>query len=120
MLPSETLAKLGRDLRLIGTFHVVFGAVQCLSLVGALVGVPYILFGLRSRDSGLEFARYAELADELTLADAHRHLADGMKMLKFACLATIVLLAISFVVSVFVIASILTHPLLRAAMSSGG
>ena len=98
MLPTETLAKLGRDLRFVGTFHVVYGALQCLSIIGAIVGIPYLLFGLRSRDAGEAFIRHAEMADEMTLADAHRHLADGMKMFKFACIAAIVLFVIGILI----------------------
>ena len=120
MLSSETLAKLGRDLRFVGTFHVVYGALQCLSIIGAIIGIPYILFGLRSRDSGQAFTRYAELADEMTLADAHRHLADGMKMLKFACIAAIVLLVIGAVFYIGVIAFVMTNPTMQALMNAGG
>ncbi len=85
-------------MRFVGTFYVVFGTLQCLSVIGAVVGIPYLIFGLRSRDSGQAFLSYAEMADEMTLADAHRHLADGMKMLKFAAIATVVMMVIGVLI----------------------
>ncbi len=119
-LPIETISKMGRDLRFIGTFHVVYGAIQCLSIIGAVVGVPYILFGLRTRDSGDEFVRYALATDEVTLDDALRHLADGAKMLKIACFVTTALLVVHLLFVGFVVVSILNNPFLRAILQSGG
>ena len=119
-LPAETLTKLGRDLRFIGTFHVVYGAIQCLSIIGAVIGIPYILFGLRSRDSGEQFVRYSEMADDVTLVDAHRHLASGAKMLKIACFVTTALLVAHLLFLGFVIVSILNNPFLRAMIQNGG
>jgi hypothetical protein len=52
----QLLPRLNRDMRFVGICYIIYGAFICLSIIGALVGVPMIISGLRLRDAakGLE------------------------------------------------------------------
>ena len=49
------ITKMIRDMKIVGWYFVITGALSCLSIVGAIVGVPYIIAGLRLKDSAAEF-----------------------------------------------------------------
>ena len=46
-----TVSKMSGDMRFVGIFYIIMGALNCLSIIGAIIGVPYIICGLRLRES---------------------------------------------------------------------
>ena len=53
---GSLLPRLNSDMRFVGMFYIIFGALYCLTIIGALIGVPSLIMGLRLRDAakGLE------------------------------------------------------------------
>lgn len=51
-----TFDKMVRDMRFVGMFTIIYGAITCLSIIGALIGVPLIIIGLRIREAADQFA----------------------------------------------------------------
>lgn len=47
--------KMTKDMRFIGMYHIVTGAIACLSIVGAIFGIPIIIIGLRMREAADQF-----------------------------------------------------------------
>lgn len=47
--------KMTKDMRFIGMYHIIVGALSCLSIVGAVIGVPIIFIGLRMREAADQF-----------------------------------------------------------------
>jgi len=43
---KEELLADSRKMKILGIFPVILGAVMCLTIIGAVVGIPAILFGL--------------------------------------------------------------------------
>jgi hypothetical protein len=52
------LAKMGSDMKFVGLFHIIYGALNCLTIIGAVIGVPFIIAGLRLRESADSFSTY--------------------------------------------------------------
>ncbi len=44
-------SKLTGDMRFIGIYYLITGGLACLSIVGAVIGIPTIFMGLRLRES---------------------------------------------------------------------
>jgi hypothetical protein len=49
------ITKMIRDMKIVGWYYVVAGALYCLTIFGAIFGVPYIIAGLRLKDSAADF-----------------------------------------------------------------
>lgn len=52
------VSKMGSDMKFVGLFHIIYGALNCLTIIGAIIGVPFIIAGLRLRESGDSFSDY--------------------------------------------------------------
>jgi hypothetical protein len=52
------MSKMGSDMKFVGLFHIIYGALNCLTIIGAIIGVPFIIAGLRLRESGDSFSDY--------------------------------------------------------------
>jgi beta-lactamase regulating signal transducer with metallopeptidase domain len=53
-----TVKKMTGSMNFIGLFIIIVGVISCLTIVGALIGVPYIIMGLRLRESAESFNMY--------------------------------------------------------------
>ena len=53
-----TVSKMSGDMRFVGIFYIIMGALYCLSIIGALVGIPLIICGLRLREAADYFTSY--------------------------------------------------------------
>ena len=42
-----TVNKMTGDMQFVGIFYIIIGALQCLSIIGAIVGIPLIICGLQ-------------------------------------------------------------------------
>jgi hypothetical protein len=52
------VSKMGSDMKFVGLFHIIYGALNCLTIIGAIIGVPFIIAGLRLRESADSFSDY--------------------------------------------------------------
>lgn len=55
----ELLRLLASDMTFIGWYYIITGVLICFSIVGAIVGIPQLISGMRLKDSADELARYA-------------------------------------------------------------
>jgi len=59
--------KMTNDMRFVGLFTIIYGALSCISIIGAIIGVPLIIAGLRLRESADTFVAYLSAKEENTL-----------------------------------------------------
>lgn len=50
--------KMIRDMRFVGIFVIIYGAFTSLTIIGAIIGVPIIIIGLRIREAAEQFEVY--------------------------------------------------------------
>lgn len=48
--------KMTGNMRFVGMFTIIYGGLICISIVGALVGVPLIIAGMRIREAADQFS----------------------------------------------------------------
>jgi len=60
--------KMSKSMSFIGVYSIVMGAISCLSIIGAAVGVPMIFAGIRLRESADAFKKYVDMNDNNLLS----------------------------------------------------
>lgn len=65
-----TVNKMAGDMNFVGIFYIIIGAVECLTIIGAIVGIPLIICGLRLRESADSFKMYLSSGDSFILERA--------------------------------------------------
>lgn len=65
-----TVNKMTGDMQFVGIFYIIIGALQCLSIIGAIIGIPLIICGLRLRESADSFRGYLTTNDSGMLENA--------------------------------------------------
>lgn len=93
--------KMTNDMRFVGMFAIIYGALTCLSIIGALIGVPIIFVGLRMREAADQFSTFritnnaASMRAGFELQGRFFHI---LKILIIVQIVLIVLIIIFFVV----------------------
>ena len=67
---QNLLNKMAKDMRFVGIFYIIMGGFYCLSIIGALIGVPFIICGIRLRESANFFDNYSYGGDTGILENA--------------------------------------------------
>jgi hypothetical protein len=65
-----TVNKMTGDMQFVGIFYIIGGALECLSIIGAIVGIPLIICGLRIRESADSFKGYLTTSESSMLERA--------------------------------------------------
>lgn len=64
---QEMIYKMSKDMKFIGIITILSGALSCLTIIGAIIGIPNIIMGIRLKDSADHFQRYSELTNPADL-----------------------------------------------------
>lgn len=70
MTLNQVVTKLTSDMNFIGIVTIIMGIINCLTIIGAPIGIPIIFAGLRLRESCEFFRSYLLNNDQLTLQQA--------------------------------------------------
>lgn len=62
-MAQMTVTKMAGDMRFVGVFYIIMGALYCLSIIGAIIGIPFIICGLRIRESADAYTGYLSSSD---------------------------------------------------------
>jgi len=55
---KSIISKNNSDMRFVGMYYIITGAIACLSIIGAIVGIPIIICGIRLREAADSFEEY--------------------------------------------------------------
>ncbi|MEE9430154.1 MAG: DUF5362 family protein, partial [Melioribacteraceae bacterium] len=64
------ISKLTKDMNFVGMFTIIYGVINCLTIIGAIIGVPLIFMGLRLRESATNFDVYKNSGDKLAFQNS--------------------------------------------------
>ncbi len=95
--------KMTKDMKVVGTFLIIFGALYCLTIIGALVGVPLIISGIRLRDSADEFKIFQGTNDSSALRKGFELQSTYFKIHKILYIVGIVFTVLYTIIMLFVI-----------------
>jgi hypothetical protein len=78
------------DMKFVGIFTIIYGALTCLSIIGALIGVPLIYAGMRIREAADDYTRFQATNDNIALKSAFEKQAKYFNILKILIIVALV------------------------------
>ncbi len=85
------------DMKFVGMFIIIYGALTSLSIIGALIGVPLIFVGVRMRESADFFQTYQMTKDKTALISAFDAQAKYFRIAKILIIISLILMIGYFV-----------------------
>ena len=82
------------DMKFVGMFTIIYGAINCLSIIGAVVGIPMIFIGLRMRDAADYFEAFKNTNDKNALRSGFEAQAKYFKISKIMIIISLVLVVL--------------------------
>ncbi len=98
---TQNVGRMIKDMRFVGMFYIVYGGLTCLSIIGALIGVPMIISGLRLRESADYFSTFQNQNDENAMALALEKQGSFFNIMKILMIISLVIFAIYIVIAIF-------------------
>jgi hypothetical protein len=67
---SSTIPDMAKYMNFIGLLQIIGGALYCITIIGAIIGIPVIFMGLRLREAADGFKKYlaSDSKQDLSLA----------------------------------------------------
>lgn len=96
------LIKMTGDMKFIGLVEIIFGAIYCLSIIGALIGVPSIIAGIRLRDSADGFRAYMNSHNAYLLEGALEHQSRFFFIHKVLAIILVVMMVLFIIFYFFI------------------
>jgi uncharacterized membrane protein len=87
---QSRLHEMGKHMKFVGTFLVVVGVLYCLTIIGAIIGIPYLIAGLRLRESADSYHGYASNSDARQLLTAFEKQSSFFFIMKVLIIIAIV------------------------------
>ena len=94
---------MSRDMKFVGIFSIIFGALECITIVGALIGVPLIFAGIRLREAADSFLGFLNSNDAAALEYGFERQKRFFFIYKVLIIVSIVLMIFYFVVIIGII-----------------
>ena len=94
---QDLLRRLARDMRFMGYVYIIGGALYCLSIIGAIIGVPVLISGLRLKDAADSFGSYGIQPNASELRMALENQAKFFYIQKILIIVGIVLTVVVFI-----------------------
>lgn len=107
-LQTATVQGLAKDMKLVGLFTIIYGAVNCLSIIGAVIGVPLIIAGIRCRESAESMMSYLGSRDFNALNRALEQQKSFFNIHKIIYIVGFILFAIFIVFYIVVIGAVIS------------
>lgn len=102
---STSLPNLAKYMSFIGLLAQIGGVIYCLTIIGAILGVPYFIMGKRLRESAEAFTGYNSSDSAKDLETAIERQTRAFFIMYILAIISLVLLAIYLVVIIGLLAS---------------
>lgn len=112
-MSQMTINKMSGDMRFVGIFYIIMGALYCLSIVGAIIGIPFIICGLRLRESADAYNGYISSTDTNLLERAME------RQSKFFFIQKVLMIIALIMLIFYVIMIIMFSATMFSAMGNG-
>lgn len=100
-----TFDKMTSDMRFVGLFTIIYGVLTCLTIIGAIIGVPTIIIGLRIREAADQFAIYKMTNNTASLRQAFELQGKYFRLIKILIIIGLVFTALYIVFIIYLFTS---------------
>ena len=104
-----TISKLNSDMRFVGMFYIIIGALYSITIIGAIMGIPLIISGLRLRESSDSFSSYMLSGDNNMLERALERQSRFFFIQKIFIIITLVVMVLYIIAIVVLIITFLPY-----------
>jgi hypothetical protein len=96
----QVISQMVKNMKFVGIWNIIIGVINCLTCIGALVGVPIIFAGLRLRQSAESFATFSQsgMTDQNSLLTALEKQSRFFFIFKVLIIVGIILVIIEILV----------------------
>lgn len=106
----ETIRKMKRDMNFVAIVSIIFGSLSCLSIIGAITGVPMIIAALRLKEAAAAFDDFINTGNTGAIAYAFERQSKCFNLIKILFIIGLVLIAIYIIVIIALLSSgVLAH-----------
>lgn len=95
--------KQARDMSFVGIIFIIMGGMTCLTITGAIFGIPYIIMGLRLRESSQALLSYLASGNVLELNNAFEKSSSFFSIMKIFIIIGLALFALSILVIIMIL-----------------
>jgi len=93
------------DMRFVGMFSIIYGALVSLSIFGAIIGIPVIIIGLKIREAADQFALFKATNDSNAMRSGFELQGKFFQIIKVLIIIGLVLMAISIIAMIILISA---------------
>jgi hypothetical protein len=104
-----TITRLSSDMKFVGIFYIIVGALYSLTIVGAVLGIPLIISGLRLRESSDSFSSYMLSTDNNMLERALERQGRFFFIQKIFIIITLVIMVLYIIGIIVLIITVLPY-----------
>ncbi len=104
-----TVTKLNSDMRFVGMFYIIIGALYSLTIIGAIMGIPLIISGLRLRESSDSFSSFVFSGDNNMLERALERQSRFFFIQKIFIIITLVVMVLYIIAIIVLIVTVLPY-----------
>lgn len=104
-----TISKMTGDMNFVGMFYIIIGAIYSLSIIGAIIGIPLIISGLRLRESSDAFKLYVNANDTGVLERALERQGKFFFIQKVFVIITIVATILYIIAMIVIFGTLMTQ-----------
>jgi hypothetical protein len=94
-----------KDMRFVGMFSIIYGAITCLTIIGAIIGIPIIFVGMRMREAADQFSIFKLSNDAAAMRQGFELQGRFFKIIKILIIVGLILTIIYIVLLVIFLAS---------------
>lgn len=87
-----------KDMRFAGMFTIIYGAINCLTIIGALIGVPMIFIGMRIREAADQFSIFKTTNNSAALRLGFELQGKYFRIIKILIIIQVVLIVLSIII----------------------
>jgi len=104
-----TISKLSSDMRFVGIFFIIVGVLYSVTIIGAILGIPLIISGLRLRESSDSFSSYMLSSDNNMLERALERQSRLFFIQKIFIIITLVFMVLYIIAIIVLIITVLPY-----------
>jgi len=105
------------DMRFVGMFTIIYGALNCLTIIGALIGVPMIFIGMRIREAADQFLIFKTTNNASALRMGFELQGRYFRIVKILIIVQLVLMVVG-IIAVILFMSFFFSSLMQYSTSS--
>lgn len=102
---DANVEKMAKDMKFFSIFYIVYGVLACLTIIGAIIGIPMIIYHLKLNDSAKSYRSFVHSNDFFHLHKAFENQRKFFFFYKVLLIIVLVFFVLYFIVLIYIIST---------------